>query len=355
MVEHRPIPRGSAMTTRNARVSAVLVVLVLAAGVAWWWPATDPDTYVNPVFEPVLADPSVLRAADGTYYAYGTEDDWGDGDGPRAIPILRSEDLVTWEYVGEAFDRRPDWMEGDLWAPDVTRIGDRYYLLYSLAPPDDPDAGIGVAVADDPAGPFEDLGQLIDGPRLGVENSLYPQLVVDTGTPYLLWGSFHGIFAIELEPDLRRSRGEPTLLAGTAFEAPYVIERDGVYWLLLSLGTCCEGLTSTYRVAVGRSEALLGPYVDRDGRDLRESRGTLLLWESDRFIALGQAAVATDDADETWLLYHAIDPSRPVLDSGATRRPLMLDPLRWDDDGWPYVADVQPSDARQPVPRIERD
>jgi len=47
------------------------------------------DTYTNPVFEPILADPTVVRADDGWFYAYGTQDDWGDGHGSRLIPVVK--------------------------------------------------------------------------------------------------------------------------------------------------------------------------------------------------------------------------------------------------------------------------
>src|SRR5690625_1602023 len=74
-------------------------------------------TFENPVFEPILADPSVIRTEDGWFYAYGTQDDWGDGEGSRIVPIIRSRDLVQWEYRGTAFEEMPGWKEkGGIWA-----------------------------------------------------------------------------------------------------------------------------------------------------------------------------------------------------------------------------------------------
>src|SRR5690606_20774969 len=61
----------------------------------------DPDIrnqFTNPVFEPILADPTVLRdPVSGVFYAYGTQDDWGDGAGSRLVPVLKSKDLSKWE------------------------------------------------------------------------------------------------------------------------------------------------------------------------------------------------------------------------------------------------------------------
>ena len=309
-------------------------------------------TFTNPVFEPILADPSVIRA-DGWFYAYGTEDDWGDGEGSREIPILRSTDLVDWEYVGEAFDQRPRWKAGYLWAPDIVRLHDRYHLYYAISVWGDHNPGIGVATADRPDGPFSDHGMLFDSESIGVENSIDPQLVTDDATPYLVWGSFHGIHAVELAPDGLAVAGDPVEIAGQAFEAPYLIERDGAYWFFGSVGSCCEGADSTYRVAVGRADTLLGPYRDHDGRDLRQSDGTVILDTGDTFVGPGHNAIVTDDAGTDWIVYHAIDAEQSRADSGATRRPLMIDPLIWTDDGWPTVEHMRPHEGPQPAPSID--
>ncbi|WP_396266269.1 family 43 glycosylhydrolase [Halobacillus amylolyticus] len=90
--------------------------------------------YTNPVFEPVLADPTVIKADDGSFYAYGTEDAWGEETDTKLIPIVRSQNLTDWEYVGEAFEQKPDWKQtGGLWAPDITKINNQYYLYYSYS------------------------------------------------------------------------------------------------------------------------------------------------------------------------------------------------------------------------------
>src|SRR5699024_6991674 len=64
--------------------------------------------YSNPVFEPVLADPSVVFDEEtDQFYAYGTEDDWADGTARKLVPVLESPYLVNWKYVGDAFDQKP--------------------------------------------------------------------------------------------------------------------------------------------------------------------------------------------------------------------------------------------------------
>jgi arabinan endo-1,5-alpha-L-arabinosidase len=111
----------------------------------------------------------------------------------------------------------------------------------------DADPGIGVATAEDPAGPFTDEGPLLTSREIGVPNSIDPSVFASAdGAHHLVWGSLDG---------------EPTRIAGDAWEAVKIEERDGVYWLFGSLGSCCEGMASTYRIAVGRADELTGPYV----------------------------------------------------------------------------------------------
>lgn len=320
---------------------------------------TDLPTYTNPVFEPVLADPSVIRADDGYFYAYGTEDDWGD-HWRRLVPIVRSDDLVNWEFIGEAFDRRPTWKaQGGIWAPHIAHHASRYVLYYSVSTWGDPNPGIGVAVSDTPEGPFEDKGKLFLSDEIGVPNSIDPMMIVDDGTPYLFWGSWHGIHGVRLSDDGLSVAGEKFRIAGTAFEAAWIHKTDEYYYFMGSLGSCCEGEQSTYRVAVGRSESLRGPYLDRDGRDLLHSEGTLILAGHTRghdadpgFVGPGHHAMITDDAGDDWMLYHAMERGNARLPNGVNRRVLMLDRIVWED-GWPTIPGMVPGTGEQPAPRIE--
>ncbi|MFA9447091.1 family 43 glycosylhydrolase [Egicoccus sp. AB-alg6-2] len=324
-------------------------VVLLAAGCGESGP-----TYANPVFEPILADPGAVRGADGAWYAIGTEDDWGDGAGSRPLPVLRSDDLVEWEHLGEAFERRPRWKDGYLWAPEVIEHDGRYLLYYAISLWGDPDPGIGVATADEPAGPYEDLGPLFLSSEIGVGNSIDPAIVTTEDGLHLVWGSFHGIYLVELSDDGLEVRSDPVRIAGDAWEAVKIEQRDGAFWFFGSLGSCCEGMQSTYRMAVGRADALTGPYLDRDGEDLEHSHGTLLLEGGEDFVGPGHHDLVTDDDGQDWLLYHAYERDRPTAPSGAPRRVLMLDPLDWDDDGWPQVrGGTVPQTGERPMPAVD--
>ena len=313
------------------------------------------QTYANPVLDESHADPTVIRAEDGYYYMYSTESG-GRNDG---MGIYRSADLVSWEWAGQVLhDKFPAWSvksEYDLWAPEIRRIGERYVIYYSVAKwGETQKCKIGVADAPSPTGPFRDKGEpLITYEETGVDNCIDPFYWEEDGRKYLFWGSFKGVYVTELTDDgmsvRKDSNGEAVLLqkvAGSAFEATCVYKRNGYYYLLASVGSCCEGANSTYRVVVGRSESLLGPYTDKDGGRMLDDKYELVLQGDDRWAGPGHCSqIVTDDAGAEWMVYHAYRKSDP--DGG---RLLMLDRLRWTDDGWPYVTGKTPSEeAELPV------
>ncbi|WP_053218429.1 family 43 glycosylhydrolase [Virgibacillus senegalensis] len=310
------------------------------------------ETYQNPVYEPVLADPSIIKADDGYYYAYGTEDAWGDDSDTKLVPIVRSKDLTEWEFIGEAFENKPDWKgTGSLWAPDIHYYRDSYYLYYSLSVWGDSNPGIGVAVSDSPEGPFEDKGKLFTSEEIGVDNSIDPFFYHEDNQAYLIWGSFRGIYGIELAEDGLSVQGEPFEIAGTDYEAPYIVKRDEHYYFFGSKGSCCEGENSSYHVAIGRADSFKGPYVDLEGKALTENGGTTILTADadSKFAGPGHNAIITDEDGEDWIVYHAIEKEDPLLWTGASRRPLMIDPINWQD-GWPAVGNGKPSEEPQKVP-----
>ncbi|WP_439488324.1 family 43 glycosylhydrolase [Algoriphagus sp.] len=319
-------------------------------------PILSPDTltYTNPVFEPVLADPTVVKYGD-EFYAYGTEDNWGEEGGYHLVPVIKSKDLVNWDLVGNSMDVKPSWKErGGIWAPDVTQVGDQFYMYYSFSTWGDPNPGIGLAIADKPEGPFIDQGKVFDSKEIGVANSIDPFYIEENGKKFLIWGSFHGLYMVELSDDGKKATGEKIQLAGNHLEAAYVFQKDGYYYLFGSAGTCCEGANSTYKVLVGRSENLSGPYIDQDGKDLMDSdSGNLVVGTNtggNGYAGPGHnAEIVTDAAGQDWLLYHGMDKQKPKLDNGTNRRVLLLDKLSWTN-GWPTVAGREPSTISQSLP-----
>lgn len=296
--------------------------------------------YSNPVIASSAPDPSVIRAEDGSYYLYATG---------KGYSIFRSEDLVTWERIGTAFDDET-WpsairndRRGTLWAPEIRRIANKYVLFYTLWFGDVKYSLIGYAVADRPEGPFTDKGILIDSQEIGVLQSIDQYYYEEDGKAWIFWGSFRNIYAMELDVTddavITPIYDTKRLFAGTAYEGSNIYKRDGWYYYFASTGDYAGGTNSTYRTVVARSRNIMGPYVDKEGRDILDNGFTVILDRNDKFSGPGHNAGLIEDAEgRTWMMYHAYDNANP-----EAGRMGMLDEILWDKDGWPYIESGTPS------------
>lgn len=296
------------------------------------------STYTNPVFTSSMPDPTIIRGRDGNFYLYATED-------TRNVPISKSNNLVSWEIVTTAFTdtTRPTFEpNAGIWAPDINYINDQYVLYYSMSVWGGGNTcGIGVATSMSPVGPFTDLGKLFRSNEIGVHNSIDPFFIEEDGKKYLFWGSFFGIYAIELTEDgLNLKFGaEKQQIAGNAFEGVYIHKKDNYYYLFASIGSCCEGVNSSYKLVVGRSTLLMGPYTNKAEVDMMDNGYDILLNSNDRFVGNGHCSeIITDDNGTDWILYHGID----VNNNPESARVLLLDKITWED-GWPSISNGSPS------------
>jgi len=330
-------------------------------------------TYTNPVsktFADTFADPSVIKAKDGYWYAYGTSDPLREGEKTsHTIPMARSEDLVHWDYVGDAFGatNRPFWATADagIWAPDIRYIDGKYYMYYvvteTTVTPERGDNAVGVATAPTPTGPWKDSGAPVVGPRPGNGGFLWTfdpsELTAIDGTRYLYYGSYNGgVYVTKLSADGTRTLGDPTMVAiDNRYEGAYVVRHGDYYYLFGSSANCCAGPTTGYSVYVGRSRSPEGPFLDREGHSMTASRvgGSIVVTPNgNKWIGTGHNAIATDLAGQDYLVYHAIDRADPYLDEpfGINERPMLLDRLDWID-GWPTVrGGAWASEEAQPAP-----
>ena len=326
-------------------------------------PKTDTDTltyYLNPVFEPTFADPTIVKSGEG-YYAYATQDYWENKD--HLVPIIYSDDLVNWDYVGDAFQTKPSWKQGGIWAPSVFMYDGKYFMFYSLSIWGDPNPGVGWAVSETPRGPFADKGKFFLSSEVGVANSIDPYFYADpaTGDIFVFWGSFNGIYGQPLQYDQGTFSltGEKFKIAGNLFEGTYLYFKDGYYYFFGSCGTCCDGENSTYHVRVGRSTDLKGPYTDPVNNSLLSNTGSpgkLLIKGNvtpSGFAGPGHnGEIFTDKDGNYWFIYHAIEKEEARLNNGATRRPLMIDRLKWFE-GWPMIDYAEPSMIKKQVPEFD--
>lgn len=292
--------------------------------------------YTNPVVASSLPDPTIIKAEDGWFYLYATED-------IRNTPIYKSSDLVNWKFTGTAFtnESRPDFEpKGGLWAPDINYINGKYVLYYSMSVwGGEWTCGIGVASGDSPEGPFTDHGKLFRSKEIEVQNSIDPFYIEEDGKHFLFWGSFRGIYAIELSSDglSLKPGAEKQQIAGTAYEGVYIHKKGDWYYLFASIGSCCEGVNSTYTTVVGRSDSLFGPYHNKINQPMMENRHEVVIHKNERFVGTGHnSEIVEDDAGNSWILYHAVDKNNPH------GRVLMLDEVQWDND-WPFVEGTTPS------------
>lgn len=310
--------------------------------------------YTNPVVRPVAADPSLIKAQDGRYYLYATADNAGDGY--RVIPIYVSDDLVNWSFAGTVFKERPSWKEkGGVWAPDISYDRGTYSIYYAYSTWGDPNPCIGLATAKSPMGPWTDLGRAVFcSEDIGVKNSIDAFAWNEKGKRTLIWGSFNGIYAVGMSPDGTRASGEKVRIADNRFEAPFVLRRNGYYYLFVSAGTCCEGDKSTYHVIIGRSKSLTGPYLDRAGKDLNAGGGTLILKGNGGWAGPGHNAIVTDDAGQAWIVYHAMPRNSARFENGTNRREALIDPITWTSDGWPEIEGGVPSSGPQQAPIVRK-
>jgi arabinan endo-1,5-alpha-L-arabinosidase len=349
---------------------AVLALLLSAAPPSVAAQPAGPAVYQNPL--PVVADgmpvescadPAVIRAqdpADSHWYMYCTTDPLSgtdrDANGElifRLIPVLRSLDLVNWEYLGEAFSARPDWMAENvgMWAPNIEYIDGSYYLYYTAPDTRQGGSAIGVGVSDSPTGPFVDSGGPVIEPhpapccpdsRRWVFD---PDVIADeSGQLWIYYGSyFGGVSVRKLSADGLRSdpASQVEVAIANRYEGGHVIFKDGYYYLFVSATDCCRGPLTGYSVFVGRSTSPTGPFVDREGVSLLAGRvgGTpVLSMNGNRWVGPGHNFVFQDVAGQWWTAYHAIDRFDPYFAGtlNFTKRPVLLDPLDWID-GWPTV------------------
>lgn len=313
-------------------------------------------TYQNPLmvinssgsfYSSEIADPCVVRGDDGYIYSFSTSG-----------RVLRSEDGCEWQIYSENIIPRPSW--GDtyyenkiptIWAPDVVKVQDKWIYYYSLSAWGGP-CGIGYAIADEIAGPYTDMGRLFDSGdvggnySLGINNSIDPQVIVDEdGSVYMVLGSFNKIYMVQLTEDgmglyggIQAQKENKILIASNVFEGSWIFKRGDYWYYMGSVGTCCKGKDSTYRVRVGKSQSLTGPYIDSENKSMdaaSQENGELVVWakkSNENTIAPGHNSVIKDDAGDYWWYGHTYY----AYDNFATRH-LAMDKLLWDEDDMPYV------------------
>lgn len=326
--------------------SIVSIVLSACSGNGIMQEDNEEDGPQFTTTSPVVHDP-VMAKEDGMCYIYCT----GNG-----ITQLTSPDMKSWTVQKPVFDELPAWVTKELppatihiWAPDIYYKDNKWHLFYSVSVFGKNTSVIGHATATSLAkGDWSDRGMIVKSqPNRDMWNAIDPNVVEDNeGQAWLTFGSFwNGIMLVRLKDDLsgiaepqewhqiaHRHRTEtlsPDDAGDGAIEAPFIFKKNGYYYLWTSTDYCCRGMESTYKVVVGRSQNIEGPYVDAEGVDMMNGGGTVVI-EGDKqeWQAIGHCAVYSLNGEDVFLA-HAYESEK-----GTPR--LIVRKVSWDD-GWPVV------------------
>ncbi|MBN2163802.1 MAG: family 43 glycosylhydrolase [Pontiellaceae bacterium] len=300
-------------------------------------------------------DPSTLIKTSGRYYYFGTS---------QNLVYHWSTDLRNWNNHGYVFASGiPAWtteavptFTGHFWAPDVAFFNGKYHVYYSISEWGTIDSAIGLVTTPSLTSPsWTDQGKVVqsDAANEAVSetdttafNCIDPSILVDdNGSVWMTFGSYSsGILVTEINPVTGLRMNTTTLEAelvannsgyrgwGSSIEAAFTYKHAGYYYLFVNYGGCCSGVDSTYNIRVGRSTSVTGPYYDKDGVDMRDAGGTMLLESSGRFIGPGHSGILNDNGTE-WFSYHYYDGN----ENGASKFSLLQ--VGWDADEWPVLSD----------------
>ncbi|HVT82529.1 MAG TPA: arabinan endo-1,5-alpha-L-arabinosidase [Phycisphaerae bacterium] len=337
--------------------------------------------------EPMVHDPVMIKEGDW-YYVFRTS---------GLINSLRSKDLKTWtpyshkegeRDVFTVFADKPAWTSdiqpnrADMWAPDISHHDGKFFLYYCISTFGSNRSAIGLATNKtlDPTSPefkWTDQGMVIESQRTDFYNCIDPNAFWDKdGAGWLTFGSFYwnqggrgggggqnpdaatkgGIMLVQLDPATGKIKkdAQPKSIASRAFpqraiEAPFLVRDGDWYFLFVSWDTCCQGVRSTYRIMVGRSKSVTGPFLDKDNKNMLLGGGTqVLAGDGDRIIGPGHEGLLEEGApgkpDHRWLLlYHFYDGHA----NGISK--LQVRPVTFDT-GWPVLEEVINKPADTPVP-----
>ena len=320
--------------------AATTGVLPMPAGV--WAPDAGDGSYRNPVLARHWCGPGVVRVGDDYWL---TASSFANVPG---LPLLHSKDLVNWTLVGHALPRLPQdghhrvpRRGGGVWAPAIRHHDGLFRIYYP-----DPDFGIYVVTAKDPAGPWS-APVLVEGAKGVIDPAPFWD---DDGQGWLAYsyaksrsGKINLVALKRLNADGTRTVGEEHVVINgdtlppvvtsdgpkpwVVIEGAKLYKRDGWYWIFAPAGGVKGGWQAAFR-----AREILGPYEARNVMD----QGTTPV------NGPHQGAWIDTPGGEHWFVHFS--------DADAYGRRAHLQPLQWNADGWPLIGQPQPGTHRgQPV------
>lgn len=303
--------------------------------------AVSVNIEANPIIPDFHADPEILYSEKtGRFYIYPTTDGY-PGWGSSTFNVFSSPDLVNWTNEGEILDlstNNVSWATGNAWAPTIIekKVNNNYkYFFYFSG-----NAGnknIGVAVANDPSGPFIDSGsplisQLPSGASSGqlIDGSVFtdPQ----SGKNYLYYGN--GFMAVaELNEDMTYIKPNTTSIITPSGgnlntyayrEGTNVFYHNGLYYFLWSVD---DTGSANYHVAYGTAISPTGPI------NVANQPIVIIQDPTNKIYGTGHnSIIKIPGRDEWYIVYHRINANYINSDSG-THREICIDKLNFSEDG----------------------
>ncbi len=298
-----------------------------------------PENYMrnisNPVIEGYYADPYAMYSnKTNRYYIYPTSDGYNGWSGTY-FKTFSSSNLVDWKDEGVILDLQKDvsWANRNAWAPCIIekKVGNdfKYYYYFTAA------QKIGVAVADDPTGPFVDKGQpLIEFKPEGIKGGqeIDPDAFYDpvSGKNYLYWGNGYMALA-ELNEDMISLKDNTikvmTPADGTFREAIHLFYRAGIYYFLWSEN---DTRSEDYRVRYATSDSPTGP--------LNIPKNNLILTKSSENGIFGtghNSTLKVEGKDEWYIVYHRFFRPEGIKwgESAGFHREVCMDRMEFNADG----------------------
>lgn len=304
---------------RKRSFVAALTAALLAATVA-------PAEAANPIVtSPYTADPAAL-VWNNTMYVYTGHDEAPQGGTNfvmRDWQVLSSPDANTWTNHGAKLSIGTfPWAGADAWASEVEPRNGKFYWYTSVNGNGAGWMDIGVAVGDSPLGPFRDAkgGPLISDstPNSSPLNIDPTVLVDDDGQAYLYWGSYWGLRAAKLKPNMIELDGPVFTPQGVSnfWEAPWLFKRNGLYYLAYAANdsACAASGYACIRYATATNP--MGPWTHR---------GIVL----DQVTSTTNHPSIVEFKGQWYMVYHNAD----APGGGNFRRSVAVDKLYFNADG----------------------
>lgn len=307
-------------------------------------------------------DPAIIND-EKFYYSYSTDVCFGCDIKP-GVQIRRSINMVEWEFVGWVFNGLPTKGSNyirrnggepfnSLWAPYAIKVGDEYRVYYSLSSAVGRLSCIGLAVSDDPKGPFIERDVVVGSlpGNTNQPNAIDPTVIVDdAGKHWMYYGSsWDGIYRLEIDPEtglaLRNDdigmrvahRGFTNGTMNGNIEGPEIIfnQEQNMYYMFIAY----DWLETKYNVRVGRSTSPSGPFFDYFGNNLNVLEDNLpMIIAPYRFIGhsgwqgVSHPGVFKADDGNFYIAHQGRPAVNPFYMVMHVRQ------LFWTEDGWPIAS-----------------